>query len=197
MSATTRDKLLEAAERLLIEQGVQALTVRRVGEVAGLNPTLITYHFGSVAALLQHLLERNLAPVLQAWEWLASPAATEADLPTILHRWLAPLHAPAAFHPSGRALIVMDEMAAHGDRELREGLVAQMLEVGECVAGILTPHLPHLPPGELRERLRLIAGAALGPPPRARLSAERRAGLPRDEAIRQLVAFAIAALSTR
>jgi AcrR family transcriptional regulator len=38
----TRTRLLEAAERILIEQGVHALTVRRVGAVSGLNGTLVT-----------------------------------------------------------------------------------------------------------------------------------------------------------
>jgi len=196
MSGTTRDKLLAAAEKLLIEEGVHALTVRRVGEVSGLNPTLITYHFGSVSGLLQDLLQCNLVPMLQAWEWLSSDEAAEADVTTVLTRWLAPLQSPAAFHPTGRALIVLDEIAAHGNRALSEDLVVRMTGIGIRVTGVLAPHLPHLTREELRERLRLIAGAALGPPPRARLTAPGDTAAAHEESVRQLVRFASAALST-
>jgi hypothetical protein len=40
MATSTRTALLAAAEAMLVEQGVNALSVRRVGEAAGLNPTL-------------------------------------------------------------------------------------------------------------------------------------------------------------
>jgi hypothetical protein len=73
---------------------------------------------------------------------------------------------PAAFNPDGRALIVLDEIAAHGSDELSEEVLAAMIRISFTVKGALTPHLPHLDEATLQARLRFIAGAALGPPPR-------------------------------
>jgi len=162
----TRTRLLEAAERILIEQGVHALTVRRVGTVSGLNGTLVTYHFGSVAGLLGELARCNMAPMLEQWRDLPPPAAgTRA----ILAAWLNPLLNPAAFNPDGRALIVLDEIAAHGAAGLSAEVLAAMVGISERVRGALAPLLPHLSDHTLRARLRFIAGAALGPPPRVPL----------------------------
>ena len=55
MKASTRVSLLAAAEAIVAEQGVNALSVRRIGEAAGINPTLVTYHFGSLYGLLDEL----------------------------------------------------------------------------------------------------------------------------------------------
>jgi AcrR family transcriptional regulator len=50
--------LLDAAERLLVEAGVAAMTTRKVAEAAGLNHGLVHYYFGSVEQLLIRVLER-------------------------------------------------------------------------------------------------------------------------------------------
>jgi len=50
--------LLDAAERLLVEAGVAAMTTRKVAEAAGLNHGLVHYYFGSVEQLLILVLER-------------------------------------------------------------------------------------------------------------------------------------------
>src|ERR1700744_2865414 len=47
--------LLNAAAELVVEDGVQALTLARVGQRAGYSRGLITHHFGSKQALLESL----------------------------------------------------------------------------------------------------------------------------------------------
>src|SRR5512139_2026777 len=190
----TRSRLLWAAERILIEHGVHALTVRRIGAVSALNATLVTYHFGTVAKLLSELARSNLEPMLAAWRRLPAPGAA-ASVPEVLDIWLRPLLAPAAFNPAGRALIVLDEIAAHGTPELSGEVMDPMREVGEKVRAALAPLLPALDATTLRARLRFIAGAALGPPPRTgRMTLSDAQG--RDLAgIEELEAFARAALT--
>jgi AcrR family transcriptional regulator len=192
MNEDTATRLLQAAERILIEQGVHALTVRRVGTVSGLNPTLVTYHFGGVSHLLAELCRRNLEPMLQAWGKLGGATAA-GSLDGIMRIWLAPLLGPAAFTPGGRALVVLDEIAAHGDAEMRGRLFRTMVDISSRVHAALTPLLPHLDAGELRARLRFVAGAALGPPPRARITDVSPAEGPGD-GLHYLCAFAEAAL---
>jgi len=194
MSEDTRTRLLEAAERILIGQGVHALTVRRVGLVSHLNSTLITYHFRSVSGLLAELCRLNLAPMVA--EWAALDAAPPAGVPAfdaVLDAWLRPLVRPAAFTPQGRALIVLDEIAAHGDPLLSRELLEAMSAIGARVHAILHPLLPALSAHALSARLRFIAGAALGPPPRDRMLDAQEGRAPLDD-LGALLAFASAAL---
>lgn len=190
MSADTRQKLLQAAEHILLTQGVSALTVRQVGKVSGLNPTLITYHFGTVSKLLGELCDANLAPMEADWADLDAGTA----LDEILVRWLRPLQRPAAFHPEGRALVVLDEIATHSDGEAGRHIMDVMVALAARVQIALQPLLPALPPRELRARLRFISGAVLGPPPRARGSGRTIDAEAPLDGLDYLLAFARAAL---
>ncbi len=53
--ATTQAALLAATASLLVESGVRALTLARVGERAGYSRGIVTNHFGSKQTLLQTL----------------------------------------------------------------------------------------------------------------------------------------------
>ncbi|GAA2726599.1 TetR/AcrR family transcriptional regulator [Actinocorallia aurantiaca] len=53
-----RERLLDAALRLIAEHGVGALTNRRVAAAAGVSLGTLTYHFGSQTDLLRECLDR-------------------------------------------------------------------------------------------------------------------------------------------
>jgi AcrR family transcriptional regulator len=55
----TRAKLLDAAERLMLEEGYAAVTTRRVGAAAGLKPQLVHYYFESMDDLFVELFKRG------------------------------------------------------------------------------------------------------------------------------------------
>jgi AcrR family transcriptional regulator len=180
---TTRERLLAAAERILVEDGAHALTVRRIGQVSGLNGTLVTYHFGTMGALMQQLARSNLDPMTEAWEGLTGMAD---DLDRLLAAWLRPLLAPAAYNPSGRALLVLDELASHAEPGVRMQVMGAMVAVAVTMAQQVARLAPHLSPDTVMERLRFIAGAALGPPPRGHAAT--------TPSLEGLIAFALAAL---
>ncbi|MFV0643217.1 MAG: TetR/AcrR family transcriptional regulator [Sphingomonadaceae bacterium] len=161
----TRSALLQAAEQILVTRGVHALTVRKVGAVSGLNGTLITYHFGGIGSLLQELAMLNMQPMVAAWNAISSGNNPHQ----ILQSWLSPLLNPAAFHPEARALVVLDEIASHGDSCQARPVMDEMVKAGQKVEEALLPLLPHLDRQELHLRLRFIAGGTLGPPPRTPL----------------------------
>jgi AcrR family transcriptional regulator len=54
----TEQRLLDAAERLLLDAGAAGVTTRKVAEEAGANHGLVHYYFGSVEQLLVRVLER-------------------------------------------------------------------------------------------------------------------------------------------
>lgn len=159
----TRTKLLAAAEAILVARGITGLSVRKVGDAAGVNPTLVTYHFGSIGNLLDELYCLNIEPVLAGWAMLEHGSDPDA----ILRTWLEPMLRPAAFTPGGRALVVLDEIAAHGEGELRARVLAEMDAYSRRLRAALLPHCSGLAEEELRARLRFISGAVIGPPPRS------------------------------
>jgi AcrR family transcriptional regulator len=59
----TRARILDTAERLFADRGVDAVSVRAVLKEAGVNVALAHYHFGSREGLIQELLKDRAAPV--------------------------------------------------------------------------------------------------------------------------------------
>ena len=193
MKESTRERLLSAAEAILVERGVNALSVRRIGEAAGLNPTLVTYHFGNLLGLLDELCSLNLDPILQDWSPIGACDRLEA-LDDVLRAWLEPMLRPATFTHGGRALVVLDELAAHGEPALQARVIGAMEAFVMRLRLTLAPLVPHLSEHELRARLRFISGAALGPPPRVRIAVPGDGERSLDE-LHYLLPFARAALA--
>jgi AcrR family transcriptional regulator len=59
-AAPTVERLLAAAEALIAEHGVDAVSVRSVNAAAGANVAAVHYHFGSKEALVDAVLERRM-----------------------------------------------------------------------------------------------------------------------------------------
>jgi AcrR family transcriptional regulator len=88
--SASRSALLDAAQRLLLEEGYAAVTSRRVAAQAGLKPQLVHYYFRTMddlfLALVRRGAEQNLArqaaalaspqPLRALWEQANDPAGT-------------------------------------------------------------------------------------------------------------------------
>src|SRR3954471_15457645 len=59
----TKQKIIDAAEQLIADQGYAATSLRQVIASAGVNLASIHYHFGSKEELLHELLMRKAGPV--------------------------------------------------------------------------------------------------------------------------------------
>src|SRR6266568_5066457 len=62
-SHATRTVLLDAAERLFAENGVEGTSVRDITKAAGVNLGAINYHFGTKERLALEVFARRLEPV--------------------------------------------------------------------------------------------------------------------------------------
>jgi AcrR family transcriptional regulator len=71
----TRTRILDAAERLFAERGIEAVSVRSILAAAGVNVALAHYHFGSREGLIAELLRVRVAPLMAE----LSRAIEEAD----------------------------------------------------------------------------------------------------------------------
>ena len=59
----TKDRLLDTAERLFAQNGVEATSLRTITAEAGVNLAAVNYHFQSKEALLHAVIARRLNPV--------------------------------------------------------------------------------------------------------------------------------------
>ena len=61
--AGTRDRVLDVAERLFAERGLNAVSIRDITSEAEANLGAINYHFGTKEGLIVAVLERRMAPL--------------------------------------------------------------------------------------------------------------------------------------
>jgi AcrR family transcriptional regulator len=132
----TRTALLDAATRLLDEGGVDAVTLREVGRLAGVSHNAPYKHFASKEALLAAVAARFLAERRGALDPSATP---EAALRTTLVAYLAwALRHPVRFKlVFGRWSIDSPELAeaAHAAHEALVSLVTDAQATGALPAG--------------------------------------------------------------
>jgi len=82
---STRARILDATVDLMAEAGIDRVRARAVADRAGVNPALVHYHFGTMAALVveaaQHALITELGPAVDAF---ASGATIKEGVAAIL-----------------------------------------------------------------------------------------------------------------
>ena len=59
---SSRELILDTAERLFAEQGLDAVSLRAINAEAGLSPAALHYHFRTREGLVQAILERRMRP---------------------------------------------------------------------------------------------------------------------------------------
>lgn len=112
----TRAALLDAAERLLMDQGYAAVTSRRVAAEAGLKPQLVHYYFRSMDDLLLETFRRRADASLRRFERETARDRSLRHLWSLLldlrgARFLLELVALASHRPSVRS-----EIARYAER---------------------------------------------------------------------------------
>jgi TetR/AcrR family acrAB operon transcriptional repressor len=81
-AAATRDSILDAAEKLFVEQGVSRTTLQHIATAAGVTRGAIYWHFDDKGALFNAMMERVTLPFECALSSLSKSDATTvlADL---------------------------------------------------------------------------------------------------------------------
>lgn len=64
IKGAAREIILNTAERLFAEHGVNGVSLRSINAAAGVSPSVLHYHFGNREALLEALIERGMAPLM-------------------------------------------------------------------------------------------------------------------------------------
>src|SRR4051794_4654288 len=99
----TKQKILDAAEQLIAEQGYTGTSLRQIIASAGVNLASIHYHFGSKEELLDQLLTRKAGPVNEKRIELLDRYAAEWDgampLEKVFEAFFAPMVDTANANP--------------------------------------------------------------------------------------------------
>jgi AcrR family transcriptional regulator len=116
----TAARILDAAERLFAERGIEATSVRTITQAAGANIAAVHYHFGSKQDLVRALLERRVAEMHEArLPWLdASETRAEVTTRDVADAWVRPL-AQLAVDPDRSAYLGFLVVLNSGGAEVR------------------------------------------------------------------------------
>jgi AcrR family transcriptional regulator len=160
--AQTADHLLDTAERLFAEQGIDAVSLRAINAGAEMNPAAVHYHFGSREALVEAILERRMAPVMarRAARLDALEAAASAPSPRALAEAIVvPLaELLAETGAAGRRYVLFLERLAHTSAPELARFVERRFGAGtKRLEALLVRALPELPKPVARARLAMAA----------------------------------------
>lgn len=165
----TKQRIMDAAERLFAEQGYASTSLRHIIAEAGVNLAAIHYHFGSKEDLLDQLVTRKSTPVnaqrlalLDRFEAEAAPQP--APLEKVFEAFLGPV-----FHQ----VVHQPEMVKLMGRLYGEGLMPALIKkhfepMIQRFLTALRQAVPDLPEEELDWRIHFMIGSMAhtlhGPP---------------------------------
>ncbi|RMB80384.1 TetR/AcrR family transcriptional regulator [Streptomyces shenzhenensis] len=146
--AGTREAIMAAAERLYAEHGLSSVSNRQIGEAAGqANTTVVSYHFGSKAALVRAIMTRHAAHVDAIRQRYVEDAGGSDDV----RQWVRCLVRPVTEHldtlgvPSWHARFAVQVLtdplirALVTDESLtRDSLWQTLLGLGRCLESTLS-----------------------------------------------------------
>ena len=160
-----KTRLIDAAERLFAERGVDAVSVREITREASANVAAVHYHFGSKSALLRAVLDRTIQPLtarraeLLAAQLEASrgePLTLEAILDAFLRPDLEAIHALHERAPIVARFLGLTYGSPSAD--VRQFMEEQFAENRESFFEQIQRTLPDMPADEIEWRMRCIVG---------------------------------------
>lgn len=184
-----RRAILDAASRLLVEEGPQALTMRRVASEVGCSTTVLYTMFGGKGGLADALYREGFERLTRRLE--EAENADDSDDPVVQAAALAIAYRESAladrnyyevmfgraipgFEPSAESLAVADASLGMLAKAVREAMDAGVLVEGDAGAvaevlwaaahGVVSLELAgHFTPEVAAERYRTLCWAALAP----------------------------------
>jgi len=159
--ASAADRLIEAAERLYGEHGLDGVSLRQIGVAAGSgNNYAVQYHFGDAAGLIRAILERR-TPELELRRAQLLAEAKAQDRLTDSRVLMDILYRPLIEHvdSQGERRYARFILALHSSPVgLQHAInLFQLMPISDHVLDLMNLANPAIPPPLLRERQRLVA----------------------------------------
>ena len=157
----TRERLVEAAERLFADQGYGNVSVRAVAAAAGVNWSLVGYHFRGKEGLLSEIYRRHCSTLNAERLRLLTRARAgrQRRLEQVIDAFVRP--ALAEIQTAGResGFSRLRAILAAEDSALLERLVAENFDASSRIfVAALRECVPRLPPDEVLWRFHFMLG---------------------------------------
>jgi len=164
---STKDRILDTAERLFSLSGYHSTSLRAITGEAGVNLAAVNYHFGSKESLLEAVIDRRLTPLNKArLEMLATvdrKARAEGRPPAVRDIMSAFIEPTLSFREStdgarhfiallGRAIVEPDDT-------VKKRFLNQMNPIIELMLEMLARAMPSLPAQALIKRFHFTIGS--------------------------------------
>ncbi len=162
----TRSRILDVAEELFGEQGLDRVSIRDITTKAKVNLAAINYHFGSKEDLIASVFERRVVPVnearLTALDVLEKAARRKVPkLEDILEAFIRPaLQSSLQTSRGGTAFSkLFGRCLSEPSPEMELLLKKQFEPLTERMHAVLRRSLPHLSRSEIFWRMKFTYGA--------------------------------------
>ena len=165
-SGDTRERILDVAEELFGDQGLDRVSIRDITRKARVNLAAINYHFGRKEDLIAAVFERRLVPVnkarlaaLKAVE--QAPGGKRSRLEAILGAFIRPALESCLTVPRGGTAFskLFGRCLSEPNPEVEALLKKQFEPLMERMDAALMKALPHLSRSEIFWRMKFTFGA--------------------------------------
>jgi AcrR family transcriptional regulator len=162
----TRSRILDVAEELFSEQGLDRVSVRHITEAAKVNIASVSYHFGGKEELIAAVFERRISPVNQArvaaLDKLETKAGTKApNVEQIMEAFIRPAVECCEDDDKGAKAFgkLFGRSLAETRPELEQWLRKQFQPVAARMEKALMRALPHLSRADIFWRMKFTFGS--------------------------------------
>ena len=164
MSKETKQKLLECAEYMFAEKGIEETSVRALTASAGVNLASVNYHFGSKTGLIEQLLALHLKQITLLRKQSLDDAILcsvrqkrSLQLEDVLHALIDPIFDYADQSRRHRAFLGIYVQCVGGrDRRLRSFIERRNRSLFKAGYEALTMARPHVGPQVLLQYMRFV-----------------------------------------
>ena len=154
---SAKERILDAAEALFLEQGVSSTSIRAITARAGMNPAAIHYHYGSKDALLFAVAERRVAPI-NAMRLARLDELEAAEASPAIEALLEAFLGPAVFEAPAALMAVVH----HEKMDTAHEIIPKLFgEVHDRFVAAFSRCFPALPTEVIEARFRFSVGVML------------------------------------
>jgi AcrR family transcriptional regulator len=154
----TRTRLMQAALDLLAERGERGVSLRELTDAAGANVSAVSYHFGSLQALLDGAIEDALERYLDAQQEAVTALGPDSTLEEVAAAFARPMISALTKGGRDRTAIRIVARAAIDPPAGWDRFDAKLDQIRAAVARVLKPKLFGVKARELIFRIRCAAG---------------------------------------